>query len=226
MTPERSGQRQTAKGALPDVRPADRRHTRSMSPRPVAHEQPRSTVRRLADTSLPTRHGTFRMTGYRDDGGEEHVVLSVGITDDDGPDAPPPLVRVHSECLTGDALGSRRCDCGEQLHQPRHLIARDGRGALVYVRGHGGQGIGLAEKLRAYALQDSGFDTVDANLELGHPADARPYDQTAAMLSDLGVTRVRLLSSNPAKEVALADLGMDIVSRQALVVATRPENEK
>ena len=182
-------------------------------------------IERMADTVLPTRHGTFRMTAYRDDTGEEHVVVSVGIGDDDGPDAPAPLVRVHSECLTGDALGSRRCDCGEQLQHALHLIAQEGRGAVVYVRGHEGRGIGLVEKLRAYALQDTGVDTVDANLQLGHPADARTYDQSAAMLADLGVRSVRLLSSNPAKEQALTDLGITIEERQPLIVPTRPENE-
>lgn len=197
-----------------------------MSSEPAAAGGPLTTVQRLADTSLPTGHGTFRMTAYRDDTGEEHVALSMGITDADPADARPPLVRVHSECLTGDALGSRRCDCGEQLQHALHQIALDGRGALLYVRGHEGRGIGLVEKLRAYALQDTGVDTVDANLQLGHPADARTYDQSAAMLADLGVQRLRLLSSNPAKELALTELGIDIVARQALIVPARPENER
>lgn len=197
-----------------------------MSPELITDDRPLRTVRRLADTVLPTRHGTFRMTAYRDSGGEEHVVLSVGIQDADPPGARPPLVRVHSECLTGDALGSHRCDCGEQLQRALHLIARDGRGALIYVRGHEGRGIGLVEKLRAYALQDTGVDTVDANLQLGHPADARRYDQTAAMLADLGVERLRLLSSNPVKEEALRALGVEVVARQALIMPARPENER
>lgn len=196
-----------------------------MSSEPVLEDGPLTSVQRLADTVLPTRHGTFRMTAYRDEGGEEHVALSVGIADDDPLDAPPPLVRVHSECLTGDALGSFRCDCGEQLQHALHLVARDGRGAVLYVRGHEGRGIGLVEKLRAYALQDTGVDTVDANLRLGHPADARTYDQSAAMLADLGVRSIRLLSSNPAKEHALTALGVRVVGREALVVPARPENE-
>ena len=186
-----------------------------------------TTVERLADTVLPTRHGTFRMTAYRDDLDLEHVVLSVGISDEgvQQPDlSRSPLVRVHSECLTGDALGSHRCDCGEQLQRALHLIMQDGYGALVYVGGHEGRGIGLVEKLRAYALQDTGLDTVDANLELGHQADQRTYGQTAAILEDLGVTRVRLLSSNPAKERALSDLGVRVVARQPLVMPGRPEN--
>ncbi|WP_033418486.1 GTP cyclohydrolase II [Serinicoccus marinus] len=181
-------------------------------------------VERVADTRLPTDHATFRMTAYRDDTGMDHVVLSLGVTDDDGPDLPPPLVRVHSECLTGDALGSRRCDCGEQLQQALHLLARTGRGAVVYARGHEGRAIGLGEKLRAYALQDRGVDTVDANLALGHPADARTYDHCAAMLLDLGMRRVRLLSSNPAKELALSALGIEVVERVPLVVPDREEN--
>ncbi|MFB9731996.1 GTP cyclohydrolase II [Ornithinimicrobium kibberense] len=196
-----------------------------MSMDPVSEDR-FAMIERMADTVLPTRHGTFRMTAYRDDTGEEHVVVSVGIHDDDPVDAPAPLVRVHSECLTGDALGSRRCDCGEQLQHALHLIAQEGRGAVVYVRGHEGRGIGLAEKLRAYELQDAGVDTVDANLRLGHPADARTYDQSAAMLADLGVRSVRLLSSNPAKEQALTGLGITIEERRPLIVPTRPENQR
>lgn len=192
------------------------------------HAQPArnlmTQVSRLADTSLPSRHGTFRMTAYRDDAGQEHVVLSVGISDDDPPGAPPPLVRMHSECLTGDALGSRRCDCGEQLQHALALIARQDRGALVYIRGHEGRGIGLVEKLRTYELQDSGLDTVDANLTLGHPADARTYGQAAGILRDLGVESLVLLSSNPAKEEALLDLGLQVHRRIPLIVPARPEN--
>ena len=185
----------------------------------------RAPVRRLADTVLPTEHGTFRMTAYRDEAGQEHVVLSVGV-EDETPEDREPLVRVHSECLTGDALGSRRCDCGEQLQEALRLISVDGRGALVYVRGHEGRGIGLGEKLRAYALQDTGVDTVDANLRLGHPADARTYDQSVAMLADLGIDAIRLLSSNPAKERALTELGLRVVARVPLVVPAHPENER
>lgn len=183
-------------------------------------------MERLADTVLPTRHGRFRMTAYRDDAGIEHVALSVGVHDDDPSDAPIPLVRLHSECLTGDALGSHRCDCGEQLQHSLHLLGRSGRGVLLYVRGHEGRGIGLAEKLRAYALQDTGVDTVDANLRLGHLADARTYDQSAAVLADLGVRRLRLLSSNPAKESALRALGIEVVERVPIVVPARPENAR
>ena len=185
-----------------------------------------TSVERLADTVLPTRHGRFRMTAFRGGTGVEHVALSVGVHDDDPPDAPTPLVRLHSECLTGDALGSHRCDCGEQLQHSLHVLAGSGRGVLVYVRGHEGRGIGLVEKLRAYALQDAGLDTVDANLRLGHLADARTYDEAAAVLADLGIHRLRLLSSNPAKERALRALGVDVVERVPIVVPPRPENAR
>lgn len=154
--------------------------------------------------------------------GIELVALTVGI------DAPPPgvtpWVRVHSECLTGDALGSLRCDCGEQLQAALGAIMDHCYGAVVYARGHEGRGIGLVEKLKAYALQDGGMDTLDANLALGHPADARSYDQAAAVLVDLGLTQISLLSSNPAKEEALAEYGIEVVSRLRVGVPDRPEN--
>ncbi|WP_122262627.1 GTP cyclohydrolase II [Ornithinimicrobium cerasi] len=194
-----------------------------MSTLPQPHG--RTGVERCADTTLPTRHGIFRLTAYRDTAGTEHVALSVGVTDDHRPGATP-LVRLHSECLTGDALGSYRCDCGEQLQHALRTIAASGHGTLVYLRGHEGRGIGLVEKLRAYALQDTGLDTVDANLALGHPADARGYDAAAAILHDLGLHRVRLLSANPAKERALRDLGITVVGREGIAVRTRPENAR
>ncbi len=174
---------------------------------------------------LPTRHGVFRIVGYRGADGIELVSLSQGIADD-SPHSVAPLVRLHSECLTGDALGSRRCDCGEQLDAALALIAAHGEGVLVYVRGHEGRGIGLVEKLRAYRLQDQGFDTVDANLRLGHPADARDYGQAADILRDLGLQRIRLVSSNPAKQQALALLGIDVVERVGAFVPVRPENAR
>ncbi|WP_394252386.1 GTP cyclohydrolase II [Arthrobacter pityocampae] len=184
-----------------------------------------ATVERVVETVLPTRHGTFRMIGYRDGEGTEHVALAQGIDDDAHRPAPaPPLVRVHSECLTGDAFGSWRCDCGEQLDAALAAIAAEGRGVLVYVRGHEGRGIGLLAKLKAYALQDQGVDTVDANTELGLPVDARRYGQAAEILQDLGIRAVRLLSGNPAKEEALEDLGIDVVERRGLAVSERSEN--
>ncbi|WP_104165475.1 GTP cyclohydrolase II [Arthrobacter sp. SX1312] len=184
-----------------------------------------ATVERVVETVLPTRHGTFRMIGYRDGAGTEHVALAQGIDDGaHGTVEAPPLVRVHSECLTGDAFGSWRCDCGEQLDAALAVIAGEGRGVLVYVRGHEGRGIGLLAKLKAYALQDQGVDTVDANTELGLPVDARRYDQAAEILQDLGIRAVRLLSGNPAKEEALEDLGIDVVERRGLAVSDRSEN--
>ncbi|OUM39639.1 GTP cyclohydrolase II [Arthrobacter sedimenti] len=184
-----------------------------------------ATVERVAETVLPTRHGTFRMIGYRDGEGTEHVALAQGI--DDGvhaAQAAAPLVRVHSECLTGDAFGSWRCDCGEQLDAALAAISEEGRGVVVYVRGHEGRGIGLLDKLKAYALQDRGVDTVDANTALGLPIDARRYDQAAEILQDLGIGAVRLLSGNPAKEEALEDLGIAVVERRGLPVSERSEN--
>ena len=174
---------------------------------------------------LPTRHGLFRIVGYRAANGIESVSLSQGI-EDGRPHSPAPLVRLHSECLTGDAFGSRRCDCGEQLDAALALIADRGEGVLVYVRGHEGRGIGLVEKLRAYRLQDQGLDTVEANLRLGHPADARDYGQAADILRDLGIARIRLVSSNPAKQQALKLLGVTVVERVGAAVPARPENAR
>lgn len=178
-------------------------------------------VERVADTVLPTRHGRFRMLGYRAGDGSEHVALTMGL---DAPSGVPPLVRLHSECLTGDALGSRRCDCGPQLQAGLARIAADGRGVLVYVRGHEGRGIGLLEKLRAYQLQDGGLDTVEANLALGHPADARDYTAAIAILRDLGIESIRLMSSNPAKERALREGGIAVAERTGMFVPETAEN--
>ncbi len=181
------------------------------------------TVQREVETVLPTRHGPFRMLGFRDTGDTTHVALVKGLTTP-GPGTTP-LVRVHSECLTGDAFGSWRCDCGEQLDAALATVAAAGEGAVIYVRGHEGRGIGLLEKLRAYALQDLGADTVDANVALGHSADARSYDQSAAILRDLGVHRIRLLSSNPAKAEALTALGIEVAERISVIVPPHPQNE-
>jgi GTP cyclohydrolase II len=183
---------------------------------------PLSRVSRVATTHIPTRHADFVAHAYRDEvTGDDHVVLVLGDIADS--DAGPPLVRLHSECLTGDALGSRRCDCRDQLDSAQAAIANEGRGAVVYLRGHEGRGIGLSAKLRAYALQDRGLDTLDANLALGLPVDAREYGAAVAMLSDLGVSAVRLLSSNPAKEQGLEALGLG-VARIGLRVPPKPEN--
>ncbi len=197
-------------------------------------------VRRVAQTRLPTGHGVFDLVSFEDELGTAHLALSMGLDvtpgtgttrknggrSTAGPNTDPVLVRVHSECLTGDALGSYRCDCGEQLEAALATIARVGRGLLIYVRGHEGRGIGLVEKLRAYALQDLGRDTLDANLELGHPGDARTYEQSAQILRDLGITSVRLLTNNPAKETALRLLGVDVLERVSVPIADRPENAR
>ncbi|GMA32920.1 GTP cyclohydrolase II [Litorihabitans aurantiacus] len=199
--------------------------TQPMRRRVVVHEGtdvlPAVAVERVASTWLPTDHARFRMHGFRDSNGVEHVALVHG----DVAGAPDPvLLRMHSECLTGDALGSRRCDCGEQLQASMARIAAAGVGVVIYVRGHEGRGIGLLEKLRAYALQDRGVDTVDANLALGHPADARTFDAAAAILRDLGVQRVDLLSSNPLKEHALTALNVEVSRRRGLDVLDRADN--
>lgn len=177
---------------------------------------------RITESSLPTRHGRFRIVGYRTEDGTEHVALCHGVTDGQPP-AGPTLVRLHSECLTGDAFGSYRCDCGEQLDAALARIAAEG-GVVIYLRGHEGRGIGLVEKLRAYHLQDNGADTVEANLMLGHPADLRDYRAAAEILRDLGISSVALLSSNPAKSDALAELGIDVETRLGMFVPERPEN--
>ncbi|MFC6153139.1 bifunctional 3,4-dihydroxy-2-butanone-4-phosphate synthase/GTP cyclohydrolase II [Nocardioides yefusunii] len=188
-------------------------------------------VERLASTPLPTAHGVFAAHGYRsllDD--TEHVALVVGDLSDPAEETDgraggeAPLVRVHSECLTGDVLGSARCDCGPQLEESLRQVQAAGRGVVVYLRGHEGRGIGLVEKLRAYALQDDGADTLDANLALGHPGDARTYETAAHVLRDLGVTSVRLLTNNPDKARQLAALGIEVEAVEPLVVAPTPEN--
>jgi 3,4-dihydroxy 2-butanone 4-phosphate synthase/GTP cyclohydrolase II len=178
-------------------------------------------VERLAQTRLPTEFGVFRAVGYRsfnDD--SEHVALVYGDLGD-GEDV---LVRVHSECLTGDVFGSLRCDCGPQLQAALRRVATEGRGVVLYVRGHEGRGIGLMHKLQAYQLQDQGRDTIDANLELGLPADARDYGTGAQILVDLGIKSMRLLTNNPAKRAGLEGYGLSINGRVPLPVRPHPEN--
>ena len=178
-------------------------------------------VSRVAEARLPTRHGEFRAVGYRSTVDEvEHVALVVG----DVEDGAPVLVRVHSECLTGDVLGSLRCDCGPQLDAALHTVAAEGRGVVIYLRGHEGRGIGLLHKLAAYGLQDGGRDTVDANLDLGLPADARDFSIGAQILRDLGVASVRLLTNNPAKIMGMSGLGLDVVERVPLPVHLTTDN--
>ncbi|UXI70096.1 GTP cyclohydrolase II [Tahibacter amnicola] len=170
---------------------------------------------------LPVDVGAFQTTVFDAYDGKEHVALTMGEL----ADGPPALVRIHSECFTGDVLGSHRCDCGEQLAESMRRIAREGRGAVLYLRQEG-RGIGLAEKLRAYQLQDLGFDTVDANIELGHAADARDYGVAASILRDLGVHALQLMTNNPAKVAALTRLGIEVVARVPLVIPPRPENRE
>jgi GTP cyclohydrolase II len=183
-----------------------------------------AAVEKAVATTLATEHGRFAMLGYRDRGGIDHVALVLGDPARGAARARPPLVRLHSECLTGDALGSWRCDCGEQLRAALRLIGAEGSGVLIYLRGHEGRGIGLISKLRAYALQDEGLDTVDANIRLGLPSDARDYAAAAAILHDLGLPRIRLLSGNPDKAAKLAALGIEVANRVSMPVAERPEN--
>ncbi len=185
----------------------------------------RRTERRegAADVSraqLPTRYGTFDAVAFRDDDGIEHLALVRG--DVAGRD--DVLVRVHSECLTGDLMGSRRCDCGPQLDRALQEVAASEAGVVVYVRGHEGRGIGLVDKLRAYALQEQGADTVDANLRLGHPQDARDYASAAALLTHLDVRGVRLLTNNPAKLEALVAAGIAVHDRLPIEVAPTADN--
>jgi 3,4-dihydroxy 2-butanone 4-phosphate synthase/GTP cyclohydrolase II len=175
-----------------------------------------SHVERVAETRLPTRYGDFTAVGYRiaiDD--SEHVALVYGDPADIATDEPV-LTRVHSECLTGDVFGSSRCDCGPQLDEAMERIVEEGRGVVVYLRGHEGRGIGLLAKLQAYQLQDGGRDTVDANLDLGLPADARHYGAASQILKDLGVGSVRLLTNNPAKTQGLDAYGVPVVERVPL----------
>jgi 3,4-dihydroxy 2-butanone 4-phosphate synthase/GTP cyclohydrolase II len=180
-------------------------------------------VERCAEADLVTGFGTFRAIDYRNRlDGIEHVALVAG----DIGDGERVLVRVHSECLTGDILGSLRCDCGPQLQAALQAVASEGRGVVLYLRGHEGRGIGLLHKLQAYQLQDSGRDTVDANLDLGLPADARDYGIGAQILSDLGVRSMRLLSNNPAKRAGLEGYGLSIAERVPLVVAPNEHNER
>jgi 3,4-dihydroxy 2-butanone 4-phosphate synthase / GTP cyclohydrolase II len=174
----------------------------------------------VAQARIPTIYGDFTGHVFRDFDGQEHVAMVYGQI----MGSEPVLVRVHSECLTGDILSSLRCDCGTQLHTALEAIAREGSGVLVYLRGHEGRGIGIGHKIAAYSLQDQGHDTVDANLELGLPVDRREYGIGAQILVELGVTKMRLITNNPKKIGGLAGYGLEIVERVPTVTAPNPEN--
>jgi 3,4-dihydroxy 2-butanone 4-phosphate synthase / GTP cyclohydrolase II len=180
-----------------------------------------SLVERVGTAPIPTEAGTFQAHAYRSVlDGVEHVAFVMGDVCTDT----PVLVRVHSECLTGDVIGSMRCDCGPQLQAARDTIAAAGCGVIVYLRGQEGRGIGLGHKLRAYELQDGGYDTVDANLALGFPVDSRDYGIGAQILNDLGVRAIRLMTNNPAKYRGLGGYGLSIVDRVPLVVTPSTHN--
>ncbi|MBS2040714.1 GTP cyclohydrolase II [bacterium] len=178
-------------------------------------------VRQVVTARLPVEAGDFRMLAFHNGDGKDHLALVLGEVDGQE----EVLVRVHSECLTGDVFGSRRCDCGPQLNEALRLIGAAGKGVLVYLRQEG-RGIGLIEKMRAYNLQDCGYDTLDANLALGHPADAREYFTAAQMLARLGVRSVRLLTNNPEKVEGLGRWGIPVVSRQPIQVNSHPDNAR
>jgi 3,4-dihydroxy 2-butanone 4-phosphate synthase/GTP cyclohydrolase II len=177
-------------------------------------------VYRATEARIPTAFGTFTAIAYESFDGRTHVALVKG----DVASREDVLVRVHSECFTGDVLGSIRCDCGLQLAEAMRRIDEEGAGAVVYIRGHEGRGIGLRHKLEAYALQDGGLDTVQANIELGFSPDARDYGVGAQILVDLGISRMRLLTNNPVKRAGLEGYGLDIVERVPLQSDPNPEN--
>jgi 3,4-dihydroxy 2-butanone 4-phosphate synthase/GTP cyclohydrolase II len=180
-------------------------------------------VERVVEARIPTRHGEFTALGYRslvDD--RQHIALVMGdIGDGEGV-----LTRVHSECLTGDVFGSLRCDCGEQLDYALRLVAEEGRGVVLYIRGHEGRGIGLLHKLAAYRLQDEGFDTVDANVNLGLPVDNRDYGVGSQILYDVGVRSMRLLTNNPAKRAGIEGFGLSILERIPITLPANEENRE
>ena len=192
----------------------------------------------ITSAKLPTRHGEFDIHIFENDEGQEHVMLTVGLPvfdqtdiadsilnqkDDALSERSIPLIRIHSECLTGDAFSSLKCDCGPQLNTAMDAIQKTGCGAILYLRQEG-RGIGLTNKIRAYALQDQGHDTLDANLMLGLPADARIYDMCGPMLAYVGVDAVRLITNNPSKVAYLNEHGIDVVERVPLVVGVNDMN--
>ncbi|MFM7763740.1 MAG: GTP cyclohydrolase II, partial [Acidimicrobiaceae bacterium] len=178
-------------------------------------------VERIGSANVPTEWGNFDCVAYRSTiDGIEHLAFVLG----DLTTPEPVLTRVHSECLTGDVFGSRRCDCGPQLATAMKAVQEQGRGVIVYLRGHEGRGIGIGHKIRAYSLQDEGLDTVDANLELGLPVDSREYGIGAQILADLGARELRLMTNNPAKYGGIAGYGLSVVERVSIITESTPEN--
>ena len=209
---------------LPELRVFARRHRLALISIAdlISYRRHREVqIRRVAQARLPLPQGDFRAVGYVSTVTNRELI---GLVFGDLGDGQDVLVRVHSECLTGDVLGSLRCDCGPQLHAALHAVAAEGRGVVLYIRGHEGRGIGLLDKLRAYELQDQGADTVDANVLLGLPTDAREYGTGAQVLADLGIRSMRLLTNNPAKRAGLEGYGLTINGRVALPVSANPEN--
>jgi GTP cyclohydrolase II len=180
-----------------------------------------ATVSKLSEADIPTEEGRYRMIVFMERAtGREHVAMVMGDVDGSAP-----LVRIHSECMTGDLFGSLRCDCGNQLAAARASISRCGAGIILYLRQEG-RGIGLANKLRAYALQDQGLDTVEANLHLGFAADSRTFEVAVAMLADLGISAVRLMTNNPRKIEVLEDFGITVVERIPVISPVYRENRR
>ena len=195
-------------------------HLNDVDPQDESGPRAHRRVSLRADATVPTTHGTFRFLAYKDRvTGTDHIAV---VSGEPGETA---LVRVHSECLTGEAFGSLKCECGPQLDAALDAIEKDG-GIVIYMRGHEGRGIGLINKLRAYSLQEGGLDTVDANLALGLPADAREYAAAAGILTDLGVSKVRLLTNNTDKVKQLRELGLDVVEQVPLIVGVGPNNHQ
>lgn len=177
----------------------------------------------ITKAKLPTAHGIFDIHIFENDEQQEHVLLTVGLLTTDPEQVP--LVRIHSECLTGDAFSSLKCDCGPQLNATMQMIQQAGCGAILYLRQEG-RGIGLTNKIRAYALQDQGHDTLEANLMLGLPADARTYEMCKPMLNHVGVNKVKLITNNPNKINYLTDLGVEVVERVPLLVGVNEYNSE